>query len=183
MSEHSIRAAMLQDVGGIAAVHVESWHTTYEGLLPPEVIAERTVERRTRAWAHILSAADPESRTFIAEESGRITAFAHFGPTRSPELPFTHELFAIYSLQEVHGRGIGTALVRAGAGWLDSRGARSMMLWVLESNTLGRGFYDRLGGRVVGRRIDPISTVLVHELAYGWDDLAALLKMPNSPAK
>lgn len=174
MSEFKIREAVLSDVEGIAYVHVESWKTTYHGLLPQEVISERTLERRTQLWKGALSTPAVASSVFVAESDGRIVAFAQFGLTRSPELAFSHELYVIYGLKEFHGRGVGQALVRAGVHWLIDHSAESMMLWVLEGNTVGRRFYEKLGGRVVGRRVDPISSTLVYELAYGWHDLSAL---------
>lgn len=174
MSEFAIREAVLSDVEGIAHVHVESWKTTYHGLLPQEVIAERTLERRIRLWKGALSTPVAASCALVAESEERIVAFAQFGPTRSPELAFSHELYVIYALREFHGRGIGQALVCAGVNWLINQSAESMMLWVLEGNTIGRRFYEKLGGSIVGRRVDPISSALVYELAYGWHDLSAL---------
>jgi len=50
----TIRPAGLDDAPAIAAIHVAAWQETYAGLLPPEMIAAQTVERRLAAWTRIL---------------------------------------------------------------------------------------------------------------------------------
>ena len=47
------------------------------------------------------------------------------------------------------------------------------MLWVLRDNP-SRGFYEALGGRVVGEKMQEIGGVAVVEVAYGWDDVERL---------
>jgi hypothetical protein len=39
------------DAEAIARVHVDSWRTTYQGILPDEVLAGLSVERRRAFWA------------------------------------------------------------------------------------------------------------------------------------
>ena len=41
-----IRQAKRSDIENIASVQVRSWNTTYRGLLPDEIIDDRTVESR-----------------------------------------------------------------------------------------------------------------------------------------
>ncbi len=48
---------------------------------------------------------------------------------------------------------------------------RSGLLWVLADNP-ARFFYQTVGGKLIGRREEPIWGVNVEELAYGWPDLS-----------
>ncbi|MRR32454.1 GNAT family N-acetyltransferase, partial [bacterium] len=43
-----LRVATLADVPGIARVHVDSWLTTYPGLMPDSILANISLERRTQ---------------------------------------------------------------------------------------------------------------------------------------
>lgn len=176
----TIREAMPSDVEGIAYVHVESWKTTYRDLMPARVIAQRTIERRTAQWTTAFAMSERTWQLFVAEDETRVVGYAQFGLTRSPELPFTHELFAIYSLQEVHGRGIGKRLVAAGTDWLLSQGASSMILWVLTGNIPAQRFYASIGGTIVAERTEDISGATIPEYAYGWHDLTALQTLLRS---
>jgi hypothetical protein len=46
----TIRPARPGDETAIARVHVDSWRTTYRGIMPDDVLAGQSVERRERQW-------------------------------------------------------------------------------------------------------------------------------------
>jgi hypothetical protein len=45
----------------------------------------------------------------------------------------------------------------------------SMLVWVLAEN-YARGFYERLGGALVGEQEITLGGVALREVAYGWPD-------------
>jgi len=51
----------------------------------------------------------------------------------------------------------------------------SAMIWVLRANP-ARFFYERLGGKLVSHRPLQVAGTSVEAVAYGWPDLAAVLK-------
>ncbi len=51
----AIRAARLEDAGAIAHVHVESWRTTYAGIVPDAYLAGLDEILRTRLWHEWLT--------------------------------------------------------------------------------------------------------------------------------
>ena len=55
-----------------------------------------------------------------------------------------------------------------------ARGFKSLCLWVLEENAGARGFYQRLGGAVVGEKTEVDGGYQFKEVAYGWDSLESL---------
>ena len=173
-----IRAARPEDGGGIARVHVESWRTTYQGLVPEEYLAGLSIEQRREAWRRRLEVVDGPGFAVVAEEEdGEIVGFAAGGPERDGTHGFAGELYAIYLLQGRQGRGIGQMLFDAVVAGLMARGTRDMMLWVVEENP-SRGFYDRMGGQVFARKLDTIGGAALFEVAYGWSDLSALSGRP-----
>lgn len=45
-----IRRAVLADAKGIAKVQVDSWQTTYQGIVPAEFLAGMSYEDREQKW-------------------------------------------------------------------------------------------------------------------------------------
>ena len=61
------------------------------------------------------------------------------------EDPDTMELVSMYVRPQARGRGVGEALVAAVARWAEAQGAKSLHLWVTETNAPARLLYQRLG--------------------------------------
>lgn len=165
-----VREACSADAPAIARVHVDSWRTTYRGLVPDDYLAKLSYERRTNRWGQWLS--DPESREFhyvVEDESGQIVGFASGGPVRASDPVYMGELYGIYLLDEHQRKGIGRQLVRTVVDRLAEVGIRSMLVWVLTDNP-SRGFYEALGGQLVRRGQTEIGGVVFETVAYGWSD-------------
>jgi GNAT superfamily N-acetyltransferase len=166
-----IRVATLQDAGAIARVHVESWRTTYAGIVPAEYLASLDVGQREVSWREWLPL---DIDVFVAEVDGEVVGFVGGGAIREPVEGFDAELFAIYLLRDAQRRGIGMALLKRLAGSLKARGYRSMMAWVLEDNSSGE-FYSRSGGVRVASKEMEVGGVMLPVVAYGWGDLEGII--------
>ncbi|MBB5339180.1 GNAT family N-acetyltransferase [Tunturiibacter gelidoferens] len=165
-----IRAAAGKDAGAIAHVHVESWRTTYAGIVPEAYLASLNVAEREASWREWLTL---DVDVFVAEVDGDVVGFVGGGAIREPVEEFDAELFAIYLLREAQRRGIGTALLRRLAVSLKARGFRSMVAWVLEDNSSG-GFYSRSGAVRVASKEMEVGGVMLLVVAYGWVDLGMI---------
>jgi L-amino acid N-acyltransferase YncA len=85
-----IREATMADVAAIARVHVESWRTTYKGLLPDDYLASLTYEQREPLWGEILSKPAGHHLVGVAEDdAGNVVGFASGGPERSGDPVYT----------------------------------------------------------------------------------------------
>lgn len=180
MSDPTLRRATVDDAAAIAEVQVASWRTTYRGLIPNETLDGLSVAVRTERWREIL--AGQGQVTFVAEtmQDGRreVVGFVDGGPNRVLDPPFdvfSGEMNALYLLASHQRLGLGQRLVRALAAALLELGHPSMIVWVLETNP-ARGFYERLGGRFVGAHEIEIDGRMYPDIAYGWDDIAMLLR-------
>lgn len=49
-----VREAKLEDVGAIARVQVNTWRTTYRGIIPEDYLANLSYEKREKSWVQIL---------------------------------------------------------------------------------------------------------------------------------
>ena len=51
----NIRAAHTTDALAIAQVQVDSWRTTYAGIVPADYLASLSYEQQGKFWGHIIS--------------------------------------------------------------------------------------------------------------------------------
>ncbi|OQP07760.1 GNAT family N-acetyltransferase [Geobacillus sp. 46C-IIa] len=169
-----IRKADLTDAPAIAAVHVESWKTTYRGIVPDAYLETLAVEEKQTLWEKGLSQADHS--VFVAEENGRVVGFISGGRNRAsggPAAQYDGELYAVYLLKEAQGKGLGRQLVQASARDLAQNGIHSLVVWVLAANP-SRGFYERLGGKKLAEERVEIGGKALWEWCYGWQDIQTL---------
>ncbi|MCM3088811.1 Ribosomal protein S18 acetylase RimI [Bhargavaea ginsengi] len=132
-----IRKMEERDIRAVQQVAAESWHDTYEGIIPREV--------RDRFLAAAYSPASLKRRMeqsvlLVAEDGDGIAGFVNL--YRHPESD-DGELSAIYLLPSHQGRGLGTSLLESGIAEL--KDAERLYLTVERDNEKGRRFYERHG--------------------------------------
>jgi ribosomal protein S18 acetylase RimI-like enzyme len=166
----TIRRATVDDVTPIARVHVESWKTTYRGIMPDELLANLTVEWREAMWQRVLSNPPSTTKVFVAEdENGEIIGFVSGGHPQAETEGFDCELYAIYLLEQAQGKGFGKALFNALVRSLRNDGYTNMLLWVVDENETARQFYEGMGGELLPlEKVETFGGKEVHEVAYGW---------------
>ncbi|MCL6603662.1 MAG: GNAT family N-acetyltransferase [Paenibacillus sp.] len=163
----NVRLASVNDIEGIARVHVDSWKSTYHGILPDTVLANISIETRINNWKLILNNLHQDEVIYIIEDdSGNIVGFVHGGKCREMEYDF--ELYALYLLKTAQGNGYGKLLFNKIVQTLQQRNYQSLMLWVLEENP-SIYFYKRLGGQYITKKEIKIGEVKFTEIALGWN--------------
>jgi GNAT superfamily N-acetyltransferase len=167
----SIRLATAQDAPAIAHVHVQSWLTTYKGVVPQQYLASLNEAERVPLWQQWLTF---DISVFVAEIDGTVVGFASGGPIREPLAPYGAELHTIYLLEEFQCRGIGTALLSAVAKSLIAKDHTAMLAWVLEKNPAIH-FYERTGAEHLTNKQIEIGGASLTEIAFGWSNLQRLI--------
>lgn len=169
-----IRSATIEDAPAIARVHIDSWRTTYDGLLPDKVLAELSLTKRQATWQQRIAAEAKDASSgfvLVAEASGgNVVGFASGGPNRERDSAYGGELYAVYVLKEYQRKGVGRRITRRVVARLRASGHSSMAVWVLEGNPAA-AFYRRLGGHQAGEKIVGIGGDEYLEIAYGWKNL------------
>src|SRR5882757_6731432 len=168
----TIRKAKIEDAAAIAHVHVESWKTTYAGIVSDVFLASLNKEVRTQSWQEQILTANIS--ILVAEEETGIFGFAAGGKIREKLDDFDAELYAIYLLHERQKQGAGRTLCLTLASALQTSGFTSMIVWVLEQNP-SLSFYERLGTMQVARKIINIGGADLQELALAWPSLDRLI--------
>lgn len=171
-----VREASLDDAPAIARVHVDTWRTTYRGIVPESVLANLSYEKRENSWVKMLSnAAENNHFIYVAEdEAGQIVGFADGGAERDKDPIYKGELYAIYILKAYQRQGIGRRLNLSVVEKLFQAGFHSILVWVLADNPACQ-FYEALGGQKVYQKQIEIGGVMLDEVAYGWTNTAVLL--------
>jgi hypothetical protein len=81
------------DALAMARVHVDTWRTTYAGIVPDEHLANLSYERCQANWIEHLSRPQGETHAFVAEaQSGHIVVIASCGPLRDTLAGLDEEL-------------------------------------------------------------------------------------------
>ncbi len=170
----NVRRARIQDAAAIARVHVDTWRSTYRGIVSDAHLDGMSYERAEKNWEERIS--DPSRNTlFVAEDDGgSVVGFAVCGAAREDAKDYESELYAIYVNQSLQGKGLGRRLVLSVAQDLKARGFDSMMIWVLADNEYKR-FYESIGGTRVRTKEVAIGGKTLIELGYGWRGLDALI--------
>lgn len=165
-----IRKAILADAASIAKVQVDSWRTTYQGIVSEEFLSAMSYEEREQKWKNSI----PEQAIFVALEQGIIVGFAVGGMERSGNYSaYQGELYAIYILEEHQGKGIGKALVSAVVQRLLEQNIFSRTICALVENP-ACGFYEKMGGKKIDTIELMISDKKLTENVYGWEDIREL---------
>jgi ribosomal protein S18 acetylase RimI-like enzyme len=189
IKEVSLRRATVADAEAIAAVRVESWQTTYRGMIPDTYLDQMRIEDSFLHWKQILEAlpsAGDRVCVYVAESEGHIIGFASGMLLPEPKLGMRAELTAIYLRPAWQRSGIGRRLLQKVARTLQAQGADNLLVWVISGNAIARNFYEDLGATLLHEQAFTWDGIDLKEVGYGWRDLSVLMAsvhaMPTSSA-
>jgi len=128
----------LADAAGVAgvlnSVIAEKRYTSISGYWTPE------------AELAFLQGLGPRSEVFVAESEGAIVGFQVIEPFAAYTSTMDHvAILGTYIRSGFRGRGIGRRLARATMAYARAHGYEKIVIYVLTSNDIGRGYYCRLG--------------------------------------
>lgn len=171
-----IRQAHVDDWKGIARVHVDSLHASYQDTLPLDVLNKFTYADREKRWQKDLpKSISGGTMTYVVEDKNReIVGFALSGTMRDARLKmkYTGEVYGLYVHPDAQGQGFGRKLFESVAQHLASVHFSSIALWTFE-NLESCSFFKHLGGVQVYEKSTTIAGKQLVEYAYGWDDLTS----------
>lgn len=165
----TIRPATAADHPSIADIHVLSWQTAYRGILPDAQLDGSIPAALRAVWDAAPSADD---LLLVAEVDRRGAAeLAGFLAIRcGPDALIDN----LHVRPEHRARGVGGALIGAGARELRRRGVRAAHLWVFAGNDRAARLYRRLGGVATETRDKDIFGTPVPSVRLQWSDLSEL---------
>jgi GNAT superfamily N-acetyltransferase len=168
--EIHIREATADDAPAVAKVHVSSWIESFSGIVPDTFLARLTIEGRTKAFRERFGSHDYQM--YVAEDQNdKVVGFADVGTPRQDIGNYEAELYAIYLFHEFQGKGIGALLFERIKQLLIEQRKNSMYLLALEVSPY-RPFYEKMGGRVVGKKQIQLEAIDFDVVVYGWESLS-----------
>ena len=169
-----IRLATALDADAIASLHIESWRTTYRGMLSDKYLDEDIFVERQQLWRTRLQSPPANLDVLLAMDDGLIAGFASL--LGDEDGHWGSMLDNLHVAAGHKGQGLGARMMRESAQWLHHRyPGHGMYLWVVEQNINARRFYDKMQGQVADTEIwyTPDGGEL-SSLRYAWKDLPAL---------
>ena len=174
MTGIAVRRATAADAPGIARVRIDSWRTTYRGMIPDAYLDGMQVEASTASWDRVLTAGPNTTSVFVAQRGDEIVGFACGTPLKEPKHGLDAELAAVYLRREFQRAGIGRQLVGAVVDAQRAHGATGLLTWVIAGNKAARAFYERLDGELLVEQPFQWDGMDLVEAGYGWRNLPAL---------
>lgn len=173
-----IRKATKEDSAGLARVQVDSFQTTYAGILPQSYLKQLSCDEQKQDWYDLISS-ELNKVLYVAQtNSGEIAGYASGKHNSNEIVPYESELVALHVLGEYQRQGVGYQLFASVSRELKNQGSSSLFVWVLADNP-ARSFYEKHGGVLAGEKPwqnNEYFDTKVYEVAYGWLDIRSLLK-------
>lgn len=161
----AIRGARPDDTADIARIHVEAWRDAYASLLPPEYLARLDPRIEAARW----NRGSRVESTLVADADGAVVGYAIVGPARGRREAPSGEIYALYVETDWREQGVGRALIDAAFAAFRKRGFTEAVIWCLEGNFAGRGFYERCGGRRLPEsRLEDVAGMPLPTVGYRW---------------
>ena len=170
----NIRAARAGDEQEIAKVNIESWRSTYRGLIADTILDDMKLEKYLEKWNNTFRTMEANgSFCFVAEnEVKEVIGYSLCGKNSHVKFHFEAELFAIYLLKEYQGQGIGKKLFIKSLEEFKKRSIHSFLLFVLSSNEGSRKFYESFKPDFTVDETIIIDNGQYCDICYGWSNIA-----------
>jgi GNAT superfamily N-acetyltransferase len=169
-ARYAVRPAEPRDAPAVRDVHVQTWLSTYHGLIP-----EGYLEKLASScpawfqWSDRLTSPG-SSHIFVGEETNDgVIGFCWSGPEAKQSSTYTGEIYAMYVRADHQRKGVGRTLMAAAARSLEAEGHRNLLIWVVAENPY-RAFYEKHGGRPVDRQRQELEGIPLDLIGYGWNE-------------
>jgi len=135
-----LRKARLSDTQEIASIHVNSWKSAFEGLMPERYINSYTLEDRNFEWFKVLKSGSES--VIIAENKSRLVGFISYSESEDED---SLDLNKLYLCPSIYGKGVGYLLMKQMESEAKTAGIKLISLYVLDNNQSAINFYSKQG--------------------------------------
>ena len=175
-SQITYRKPQPEEAEAFAALHVQCWREAYAEILPAELMATFSTEKRLPMWQ--ASLVNPERFILGAYADGIPVGFIISGPSDEKHIADQDgHLWALYIAASQHRQGIGRTLAYAATQHWHARGGSTITIGVLAENKPARAFYESLGAKLLKYSTYNWSGFDLQDCLYIWDDLAKIAKV------
>ncbi|MFC6633201.1 GNAT family N-acetyltransferase [Microbulbifer taiwanensis] len=139
--EVNLRNAVQTDAQEIAEIHVNSWKSAFDGLMPEGYINGFTMSSRIEEWQSTIRT-NTES-VVVAERGNQIVGFMSYFV--HPENTETIELSKLYLCPNFYGQRLGSKFITHLERESQALGVKTIKLYVLDNNEAAIQFYSKHG--------------------------------------
>ena len=161
-----IRQVEFEDIPRVVEIQIAGWKTAYRGIIDDNYLdnldAEEKKVKRKRDFG--------KSPFVVAVLDGKIVSFCRYlyEVFSDDGIGFDSEIMALYVDPELKGKGIGKELFEYVKNDLKEHGKKKTILWCLKENYPSRGFYEKMGGEIVGEHGIEIGGKIYPEVGFGY---------------
>ena len=176
-SDVVVRPAVPADAESVATIHHLGWTRTYRGYLPDAYLDDLSYDACFARWTSALVEGTVLD-ILVADVGGRVAGFVTAGPSTDPDATAAGEIWDLWVDAPSRTQGVGSLLLAAALDRLAAR-HRAALVWVLETNSRGRGFYAREGAVRDGvSRTRAVPGGSMTDVRYLWDLRGRLTREP-----
>ena len=163
MSEPTIGKALAEEAYEYATLHIACWNAAYKGIISDEYLQNMSVEQMgERTQQYLQSPGDV--LYYCLEYEGTMIGRLILSRSRDEDKPDAAEIGAMYLLEAYWDKGLGRKMMEFSLEEFQRMGYSEVLLWVLESNSRARRFYEKFDFAFDGTKkemdIDKPHTVL-----------------------
>jgi len=170
-----IRVATINDAETIAEIHTISWRETYQNALTEQYLRDVVPKDRALVWRERLDNPKHNQRVFVAVCDGVVVGFICL--LAGENIDMGSFLDNLHVLKTHQSKGIGKALLKAGARWcLQQEPTKGLCLLVIQDNSQAQKFYKQLGATNTQAGVwNAPDGSLVPTYWFVWSDIKDLL--------
>ncbi len=136
--------ATVEDASVLGYIHACAWQAAYAGIVPAELLAAFTPEKRAAVFREVLPVG-PEAY-YLFQADGRPAGFASLHGSHEASAPAgLGEVYAIYFHPDFWGTPVTSWGLHFCVERLQALGYTHAAIWVLEANIRARKFYEKHG--------------------------------------
>lgn len=180
MSIFGVRIAKSDDAQQMGRIHIQTWRSTFVGIVSDEYLASLSLEKVTQRFLELIN--DPLSNSTVivaVDKSDSPIGYSVCGPNRLTESDYDGEVQAFFVLPDWQGKGIGKRLLDESLRSLRISGFREVIIWTFEANLSARTFYGARGGKLVEHRVREIAGSQLAEVGFGYSLVKESLEVVN----
>lgn len=177
---YQIKEVTYEDIRDYMNVNITSWIESYPGLVADSYLHEIDTNREkyiTRQQLKFLENKSNNSsdKKFLLLVDNEPVGMTSCGPSHDPKHPNTGEIYSIYLLNKVKGKGYGKILFLNNVQELLNMGFNSMVIGCLKGNK-ANDFYLHMGGKLIDTYERQIDKQVIPENVYYFSNLQELIK-------
>jgi L-amino acid N-acyltransferase YncA len=164
-----IQSACIGDAQGIAQVNYAAWKETYRGLIQSKFLDTIDIGKYLERWENILKRNKPGEFVLVLKTGqDKVIGYCSGGRVREKLHTYESEIYALYLLQDFHGKGLGGNLFKNSVLTLKDLGYKSFCLFVLQQNPTIQ-FYQHYNPDFSEMDAVHIGEEDYDEVCFGWN--------------